>query len=61
MKVNVDRDLCCSNGVCVVRAPQVFKLDGTELEYDPEPDESEREQVEEAVEMCPTQAISIIE
>jgi ferredoxin len=61
LKINVDRDLCCSNGVCVIHAPHVFRLDGVELEYDPEPDESERERVEEAVEMCPTQAISIVE
>ena len=61
MKINVDRDLCCSNGLCVVSAPEVFKLEDIDLEYDPEPDDSQRERVEEAVEMCPTQAISIIE
>jgi ferredoxin len=59
VKVNVDRDLCCSNGLCVVAAPDVFKLEDIELEYDPEPDDSQRAQVEEAVEMCPTQAITI--
>ena len=59
MKVIVDRDLCCSNGLCVVAAPDVFRLEDIDLEYDPEPDESQRERVEEAAEMCPTQAISI--
>ena len=59
MKVIVDRDLCCSNGLCVVSAPDVFRLEDIDLEYDPEPDESQRERVEEAAEMCPTQAISI--
>ena len=59
IKIRVDRDLCCSNGLCVVAAPEVFKLEDVDLEYDAEPDESQRQQVEEAVEMCPTQAIRI--
>ena len=59
MKISVDRDLCCNNGVCVVTAPEVFKLDGIDLEYDSAPDEALRPKVEEAVEMCPTQAIGI--
>lgn len=58
MRISVDRDVCCNNGVCVVTAPDVFNLESGDLEYDPEPDESQREQVMEAVEMCPTQAIS---
>lgn len=59
MKITVDRDLCCSNGLCVVAAPEVFRLDDVELEYVAEPDEALRAKVEEAVEMCPAQAISI--
>ena len=59
MKIVVDRELCCSNGVCVITAPEVFKLDDVELEYDAEPDDVLRPKVEEAVEMCPTEAIRI--
>ena len=59
MKIAVDRDLCCSNGVCVATAPEVFRLDDVDLEYDAEPDEALRSKVEEAVEMCPTQAVRI--
>lgn len=59
MRISVDRDLCCSNGVCVVTAPEVFRLDDVELEYDVQPDDVLRSKVEEAVEMCPTQAIHI--
>lgn len=59
MKITVDRDLCCSNGLCVVAAPEVFRLDDVELEYVAEPDDALRAKVEEAVEMCPAQAISI--
>jgi ferredoxin len=40
-------------------APEVFKLENVELEYDAEPDDALRPKVEEAVEMCPTQAIRI--
>lgn len=59
MRIDVDRDLCCGNGLCVVAAPDVFTLEDAELEYDMEPDEALRAKVEEAVAMCPTQAISI--
>jgi ferredoxin len=43
----------------VVAAPEVFRLENADLEYDPEPDDALRPKVEEAVEMCPTQAIRI--
>jgi ferredoxin len=59
MKIVVDRELCCSNGVCVVTAPEVFTLDDVELEYDAQPSEALRPKVEEAIEMCPTEAIRI--
>ena len=59
MKISVDRELCCSNGLCVVAAPEVFRLEDVDLEYDAEPDDALRPKVEEAVEMCPTEAIRI--
>jgi ferredoxin len=59
VRVLVDRERCCSNGLCVVSAPGVFKLEDVDLEYDATPDDTLRPQVEEAAEMCPTQAISI--
>lgn len=59
MRVTVDRERCCSNGLCVVAAPTVFSLEDVELEYDATPDDALRLQVEEAAEMCPTQAISV--
>jgi ferredoxin len=61
VKISVDRNLCCSNGLCVIAAPEVFKLEDIDLEYDPTPGDALRPKVEEAVEMCPTQAISILE
>ena len=59
MKISVDRELCCSNGLCVVAAPEVFRLEDVDLQYDAEPDDALRPKVEEAVEMCPTEAIRI--
>jgi ferredoxin len=59
MKIVVDRELCCSNGVCVVMAPEVFTLDDVDLAYNAQPNEALRPKVEEAIEMCPTQAIRI--
>jgi ferredoxin len=61
LKVIVDRDLCQNHGQCVFAAPQVFELD-EEAELvvlDDEPDESLRANVEEAADVCPTQAITI--
>ena len=61
IKVIVDRDVCQNHGQCVFAAPQVFELDeeGELVVLDDEPDESLREAVEEAVDVCPVQAITI--
>ena len=61
LRVIVDRDICQNHGQCVFAAPQVFELD-EECELvvlDDEPDESLRANVEEAADVCPTQAITI--
>jgi ferredoxin len=60
MRVVVDLDKCADHGQCVFAAPEVFQLDenGT-LVYEPTPDESLRDAVEEAADVCPMQAISI--
>lgn len=60
MKVTVDMDLCQDHGQCAIVAPKVFRMnDEGKLEYDPNPDDSLREEVEEAVDVCPVQAIFI--
>ena len=61
MRVVVDWDLCESNGLCVLAAPEVFKLlDNDNLDIlQEEPDESQRGQLEEAVRNCPKRAISL--
>ena len=60
-EVIVDMDLCDRHGDCEFAAPAVFQLDEEgELRYEPHPPESERENVEQAVQACPVQAIRIV-
>jgi ferredoxin len=60
-KVEVDFDLCESNGVCMDVAPEVFEVRDDDFLYilQDAPDESLRENVEAAAQRCPKQAISI--
>ncbi|MFI0452117.1 ferredoxin [Actinomadura sp. 6N118] len=60
MKVIVDMDKCQDHGQCVFSAPEVFSLDEAgRLEFDSAPDDALREAVEEAVDVCPLQAIAV--
>ena len=61
IKVVVDRDLCQDHGQCVFAAPQVFELDeeGTLVVLQEEVGEDLRDNVEEAADVCPVQAITI--
>jgi ferredoxin len=72
MKVSVDLSRCEDHGQCVFAAPQIFALDddgkffgrrltdGEEWVSD-DIDESERDAVEDAVMICPVQAITVLE
>ncbi|WP_067815734.1 ferredoxin [Actinomadura kijaniata] len=60
MKVIVDMDRCQDHGQCVFSAPEVFRLDDAgHLVYEADPDESLRDAVEEAADVCPLQAITV--
>ncbi|MER7395755.1 ferredoxin [Streptomyces sp. NPDC000151] len=60
MKVVVDMNKCQDHGQCVFAAPDVFQLDADgHLGYVGEPDDALREDVEEAADVCPLQAIRI--
>ena len=61
MRVVVDWDLCESNALCMGAAPEVFEVRDDDLLYilDETPDDSLRSKVEQAVRLCPKQAISI--
>ena len=61
MKIVVDYDLCEANAVCQRLCPDAFRVedDDTLSILIEAPDESLREKVEEAVRLCPRQAISL--
>jgi ferredoxin len=63
MRVVVDFDLCESNAVCMGIAPEVFEVRDDDFLYvlQEEPPEELRPKIEEAVQRCPKQAISIQE
>jgi ferredoxin len=61
IKVEVDMNKCQHYGQCVFEAPDVFKLnDEDKLEYVAEVEDSELDNVEAAVDICPMQAIRIV-
>lgn len=60
MRVHVDMEVCESHGECEFAAPEVFTLgDDNVLKWVEEPDESQRDAVEQAVGACPVQAITL--
>jgi ferredoxin len=61
MKVVVDMDMCQDHGQCCFAAPEVFQLDpaGHLVVLITDPDESLRDKVEEAADVCPMQAITV--
>jgi ferredoxin len=62
IKVEVDMSLCQNYGQCVFEAPRIFHLnDDDKLEHLAEANEDERDQVESAVDVCPMQAIRIVD
>jgi ferredoxin len=61
MKVVVDYDLCEANALCMDCAPEVFRVEDDDtltVLIEDVPDEL-REKVEEAVRLCPRQAIAL--
>ena len=63
MKVSVNYDLCESNAVCMGIAPDIFEVRDDDFLYvlQENPPESSRAKLEEAVQRCPKQAISIVD
>jgi ferredoxin len=61
MKVRVDTAKCSGIGLCEATAPMVFEVgeDGLSRVINPEPPDDLRATVEEAVNSCPTSALSI--
>lgn len=62
MRVQVNMERCQHYGQCVFEAPNNFRLNDADLlEYEAEVDESYRDEVQLAIEVCPMQAISFAE
>jgi ferredoxin len=62
IKVEVDMAKCQHYGQCVYEAPDIFSLNSEDkLEYTAMADDSERANIEAAVDVCPMQAIRIVE
>lgn len=62
IKIDVDMTKCQHYGQCVFEAPNVFRLnEDDKLEYLAEADDSELSNVEAAIDVCPMQAIFILE
>lgn len=61
MRVIVDFDRCESNALCMEVAPEVFEVRDDDFLYilNENPPEELRAKVEEAVKVCPKQAITI--
>ncbi len=69
MRITVDLNKCNDHGQCVFSAPAVFSLDSdgklsfrseaTDTYISGDLDESLRDDVEEAADVCPLQAITI--
>ena len=62
-RIELDEDLCQGHAMCELEAPDVFKVPkrGPVEIVDPEPPDDMRDDVERAVEMCPTRALSLVE
>lgn len=57
--VKVDMKQCQNYGQCIFEAPNVFDLNADDkLEYHASVDDSERANVQGAIDICPMQAIS---
>ena len=61
MRVVVDYNLCESNAICMGLVPEVFEVRDDDNLYilDEHPPESMRSRLQEAVDRCPKQAISL--
>ena len=62
MRVIVDYDKCESNAMCMAIAPEVFEVRDDDFLYVliDEPGEELRVKVEQAVKLCPKQALSLL-
>ena len=62
-RVEVDRERCVGSGTCEMLAPDLFEVgdDGIVTVLRPEADGEDADAAEEAVQACPTQALSLVD
>jgi ferredoxin len=56
-QVRVDREVCCAHGLCVAIAPRFFEFDDDDVAV--VKDDPSLDDVREAIDACPTQAIVV--
>ncbi len=62
IKIHVDMDKCQHYGQCVFEAPTVFRLnDEDKLEYNATAPDEELDNIEAAIDVCPMQAIALVD
>jgi len=62
LKIYVDMEKCQHYGQCVFEAPDIFRLNSDDkLEYTATADDSERGNIVAAIDVCPMQAIFLVD
>lgn len=57
-KPKIDPELCTGDQVCVAIAPEVFEMNDEGKAYVKDPKGADEKTIQEAIDQCPTQAIS---
>ena len=62
-RIDVDRERCVGSGTCEMLAPDLFEVgdDGIVAVLRQEPDGTDVDAAEDAVQACPTQALSLVD
>ncbi len=62
-RIEVDRERCVGSGTCEMLAPDLFEVgdDGMVAVLRPEPGGADVDAAEDAVQACPTQALSLVD
>jgi ferredoxin len=62
-KIVVDRNRCTGLGMCEAAAPDVFEIqpDGSMVVLCEHPSDDQMDAVQEAVDGCPTEALSLVD
>ena len=62
-RVEVDRERCVGSGTCEALAPDVFEVDddGVLAVLVPDPDGEQLAAVRDAVQACPTRALTLVD